>query len=50
VGGGGQPRTKDVKGAVTARQAGLFGVDERCALRRSHENPIVQQLYRNWLG
>ena len=49
VGGGGQPRSKD-KEIVKKRQAALYDVDERTTLRRSHENPIVQDIYANYLG
>lgn len=32
------------------RQAGLYSVDERKALRRSYESPVVKELYKEWLG
>ena len=28
----------------------LYGIDEKCALRRSHENPDIQALYKEFLG
>ena len=49
VGGGGQPRSKD-KEIVKKRQGALYDVDERTALRRSHENPVVQEIYAQYLG
>jgi Iron hydrogenase small subunit len=36
--------------AVAKRQAALYSVDERAVLRRSHDNPDVQRLYRVYLG
>lgn len=28
----------------------LYGIDEKCTLRRSHENPDIQALYKEFLG
>ncbi len=49
VGGGGQPRltTDDAR---RARIAAIYREDEGKPLRKSHENPAVQQLYREFLG
>jgi NADH-quinone oxidoreductase subunit G len=48
VGGGGQPY--GITDAVReARGKGLYGDDERCTLRCSHENPEVQILYKEFL-
>jgi iron only hydrogenase large subunit-like protein len=49
IGGGGQPRSKD-KEVLMKRQQGLYSVDERKALRRSYESPVVKALYQEWLG
>ncbi|PNH10797.1 NADP-reducing hydrogenase subunit HndC [Tetrabaena socialis] len=49
VGGGGQPRSTD-KQVTAKRQAALYNLDERNTLRRSHENPAVAQLYKEFLG
>lgn len=49
VGGGGQPYgTNDEVRAE--RAAGLYADDERCTVRRSHENPSIQRIYREFLG
>ena len=48
IGGGGQPRSKD-KGILEVRKGAIYGVDERCVVRRSHENPVVQDIYHKWL-
>ncbi len=49
VGGGGQPYgvTDEVR---TKRAAGIYQNDENCKQRCSHENPFVQQLYKEFLG
>jgi iron-only hydrogenase group A len=49
VGGGGQPRSAD-KQVLAKRQAALYDLDERNALRRPHENPQAQVLYAEFLG
>ncbi|GBF94161.1 iron hydrogenase [Raphidocelis subcapitata] len=48
IGGGGQPRSTD-KLILSKRQAAMYQLDERTTIRRSHENPAVQELYKNWL-
>jgi iron only hydrogenase large subunit-like protein len=49
IGGGGQPRlTSDA--VRKARIAAIYAEDEGRDLRKSHENPDVQQLYAEWLG
>ena len=49
IGGGGQPRmtSNDVR---EARIAAIYREDEGRPLRKSHENPAVQQLYKEFLG
>lgn len=49
VGGGGQPYgvTDELR---TVRARGLYSDDEAQTVRCSHENPYVQELYRNFLG
>lgn len=49
IGGGGQPRSTD-KGIIPKRQAAMYDLDERSVIRRSHENPAIQKLYKSWLG
>jgi iron only hydrogenase large subunit-like protein len=49
IGGGGQPRSSD-KQILGKRQAAMYDLDERSTLRRSHDNPFIQQLYARWLG
>lgn len=49
IGGGGQPRftTDEVR---KARIGAIFAEDEGKVLRKSHENPAVEQLYAEFLG
>lgn len=48
LGGGGQPRSK-LADFRQRRMAALYECDERSGLRKSHENPAVQELYASWL-
>jgi iron only hydrogenase large subunit-like protein len=32
------------------RQAAMYALDERSTIRRSHENPLIQELYKAFLG
>ena len=47
--GGGQPRSKDPD-VRTKRLSGLYTEDESKVLRKSHDNPFVKTLYRDFLG
>jgi len=47
--GGGQPRSTDPD-IRTKRLSAMYSEDERKTLRKSHENPFVQSLYKNFLG
>lgn len=49
IGGGGQPRFTD-DSVRLKRMAGIYAEDEGKQLRKSHENPAVQELYRDFLG
>jgi NADP-reducing hydrogenase subunit HndD len=49
IGGGGQPRmTTDA--VRRARIAAIYREDEGKALRKSHENPAIKQIYAEYLG
>ncbi len=49
IGGGGQPIPTD--DAVRQKRIdAIYQVDEDLPLRKSHDNPAVQQLYREYLG
>eukprot|EP00771_Trimastix_marina_P001054 gnl/Trimastix_PCT/2098.p1 GENE.gnl/Trimastix_PCT/2098~~gnl/Trimastix_PCT/2098.p1 ORF type:complete len:884 (-),score=265.28 gnl/Trimastix_PCT/2098:111-2762(-) len=49
LGGGGQPRSMDVD-ILNKRIDLVYGLDERAAIRRSHENPEIKDLYADLLG
>jgi NADH-quinone oxidoreductase subunit G/NADP-reducing hydrogenase subunit HndD len=49
IGGGGQPVSRDPK-VKEKRIAGLYREDEGLPIRKSHENPFIQELYREFLG
>lgn len=49
IGGGGQPRLTD-NSVRQARIAAIYKEDEHKPLRKSHDNPAVQQLYKEFLG
>ncbi len=57
VAGGGQPLTDAGKYVypmdptmIRKRQESLYNIDENKEIRKSHENPYVQELYKNYLG
>ena len=49
IGGGGQPlpQTREI---TEKRMQAIYREDARLPLRKSHENPIVQEIYRECLG
>lgn len=49
IGGGGQPRPTDDE-VRQKRIAGIYNVDEAKTIRKSHENPAVLEVYREYLG
>jgi NADH-quinone oxidoreductase subunit G/NADP-reducing hydrogenase subunit HndD len=49
IGGGGQPLSKDPE-IRQKRIAGLYMEDQNLPVRKSHENPVIKQLYREFLG
>ena len=48
IGGGGQPYHHGNSEIIKKRQAALYKEDEGKALRRSHENPFVNQMYKEY--
>lgn len=52
ISGGGQPKLledTDVAAAYAARRASTYQHDENLPLRKSHENPSIQKLYKDYL-
>ena len=50
VGGGGQPISVEDEELACVRGEELYALDQKNPLRFSHENPVVQTLYREYLG
>jgi len=49
IGGGGQPIYRDPD-TLRKRMEATYAADRGMKLRKSHENPIVQQIYKEYLG
>lgn len=49
IGGGGQPIYKDPI-VLQKRMEAIYNADKGMPLRKSHENPVVKQLYTEFLG
>jgi len=51
IGGGGQPKVKkSYQGARGSRWKAIYAIDSAAKLRQSHNNPLVQKLYKDYLG
>ncbi|MCL2520278.1 MAG: NADH-dependent [FeFe] hydrogenase, group A6 [Spirochaetaceae bacterium] len=50
IGGGGQPYIHGDTGKIEARRQGLYKIDGNDKLRKSHLNPSIQKLYKEFLG
>ncbi|MGD9978124.1 MAG: NADH-dependent [FeFe] hydrogenase, group A6 [Bacteroidales bacterium] len=50
IGGGGQPLHHGDSSIIKARMAAIYREDAGKAIRKSHENPYVKQLYEEFLG
>jgi ferredoxin hydrogenase gamma subunit len=51
MGGGGQPRSKHAyQASCDLRRQGLYDIDSQAQVRQSHNNPLIQKLYENFLG
>lgn len=50
INGGGQPLIHSDTDVLQERIKGLYAIDAKCEKRKSHENPYIQQLYREFLG
>ena len=48
IGGGGQPIPNNAK-IRKARAKAIYNTDRRKELRRSHENPLIQEIYKDFL-
>lgn len=50
IGGGGQPYHRGDIRLLQERTESLYAEDAHKPLRKSHENPYIQSLYRDFLG
>lgn len=50
IGGGGQPLHYGDSSILKARQKALYAEDKGKAIRKSHENPYIIELYKEFLG
>ena len=50
VNGGGQPYSRNREEVIEQRVRGLYQIDRNQPIRKSHENPSIQQLYQEFLG
>jgi len=50
IGGGGQPYHHGNAEVLKKRQKAIYTEDKNKAIRKSHENPYIQKLYRDFLG
>lgn len=48
IGGAGNPKASPER--LAERQQAIYDIDERHSVRRSHENPAVKELYKQYLG
>lgn len=52
--GGGQPiRTSKERASIDIRAKranALYTIDEKSTIRKSHENPVIQKIYEEYLG
>lgn len=49
VGGGGQPKPQNVE-IIDKRREALYNIDQKKSIRKAHENPIIKQVYEEFLS
>lgn len=50
IGGGGQPYHHGDLEILKKRAQGIYSIDERLTIRKSHENPAVKAIYKDFIG
>jgi NADH-quinone oxidoreductase subunit G/NADP-reducing hydrogenase subunit HndD len=50
IGGGGQPYHHGDINVVKERQKSIYSIDEGMSIRKSHENPMIKKIYKEFLG
>ena len=52
--GGGQPiKSSKIRSEVDVRKLradALYSIDEKSTIRKSHENPVIKQIYKEYLN
>lgn len=52
--GGGQPikasKTRNVVDVFKKRSDSIYNIDEKRRIRKSHENPYIKEVYKEYLG
>ncbi|THB67007.1 MAG: NADH:ubiquinone oxidoreductase [Gammaproteobacteria bacterium] len=49
INGGGQPFIHGDTSIIKKRQEALYNIDSNEEIRKSHENPMIKKLYKEWL-
>lgn len=49
VGGGGQPKPASLE-IINKRREALYKIDANLPIRKAHENPVLRQVYKEFLG
>ena len=50
IGGGGQPYHHGNMDVIKKRREGIYAADRQMVIRKSHENPMIAQIYEEYLG
>lgn len=50
INGGGQPYAEEREEIINQRLQGLYQIDRNTRLRKSHQNPAIQELYQAYFG
>lgn len=50
IGGGGQPYHHGHSEILLKRQEALYEIDRNKKIRKAHENPMIKEIYENYLG
>ena len=52
--GGGQPikssKIRETIDVAKKRSEAMYGIDEKSTIRLSHKNPVMQKIYKDFLG
>ena len=52
--GGGQPiksaKIRETVDVGAKRAAAMYSIDEKSVIRKSHENPMIKKIYKEYIG